>query len=62
MVLLACGRACPIPGGTTRPRVSTWDRRNKLSLGLSCTNYRKRPATPRHILPLPQAAMVQPSP
>ncbi len=52
----------PYPEHDSSPRVTMGSGMAKQSLGLSCTNYRKRPDTRGHILHYPQKPMVQTKP
>lgn len=52
----------PYPEHDSSPRVTMGSGMAKQSLGLSCTNYRKRPDTRGHLLHYPQKAMVQTKP
>jgi len=62
VILGVAAGVVPYPEHDSSPRVTMGSGMAKQSLGLSCTNYRKRPDTRGHILHYPQKPMVQTKP
>lgn len=62
VILGVAAGVVPYPEHDSSPRVTMGAGMAKQSLGLSCTNYRKRPDTRGHILHYPQKPMVQTKP
>jgi DNA-directed RNA polymerase subunit B len=62
VILGVAAGVVPYPEHDSSPRVTMGSGMAKQSLGLSCTNYRKRPDTRGHILHYPQRPMVQTKP
>jgi DNA-directed RNA polymerase subunit B len=62
VILGVAASVVPYPEHDSSPRVTMGSGMAKQSLGLSCTNYRKRPDTRGHILHYPQKPMVQTKP
>jgi DNA-directed RNA polymerase subunit B len=62
VILGVAAGVVPYPEHDSSPRVTMGSGMAKQSLGLSCTNYRKRPDTRGHLLHYPQKPMVQTKP
>ncbi|WP_400260241.1 DNA-directed RNA polymerase subunit B [Candidatus Methanomassiliicoccus intestinalis] len=62
IILGVAASVVPYPEHDSSPRVTMGSGMAKQSLGLSCTNYRKRPDTRGHLLHYPQKPMVQTKP
>jgi len=62
VILGVAASVVPYPEHDSSPRVTMGSGMAKQSLGLSCTNYRKRPDTRGHLLHYPQKPMVQTKP